>query len=105
MVLEGAAQALKRRFGRIPPEVVMGTFDDQDSLDFLPNQVFSLRQNEEELASLAFGQLRELLSGKLLLPQQISVPFQLIRRGGAAGAPASGADLLPVGGPGPNSRA
>ena len=46
MVLEGATQRLKEQIGRIPPETVMGAFDDQESLDFLPNRVFSARQNE-----------------------------------------------------------
>ena len=60
MVLEGATQRLKERIGHIPPETVMGTFDDQESLDFLPNRVFSARQNEGELASRAFARLKEL---------------------------------------------
>jgi LacI family fructose operon transcriptional repressor len=89
MVLEGATQRLKERIGRIPPETVMGTFDDQDSLDFLPNRVFAARQNERELAALAFARLKEMLSGKVIPPEQITAPFQLIRRGGAGGAAAA----------------
>ena len=93
MVLEGATQRLKERIGRIPPETVMGTFDDQESLDFLPNRVFSARQNERELASLAFAQLKELLSGRISPPEQTIVSFQLVRRGGARCEPAAGAGL------------
>ena len=83
MVLEGAAQRLKEQIGHIPPETVMGAFDDQESLDFLPNRVFSARQNEAELASQAFARLEELRSGKMTPPGQTTVAFQLIRRGGA----------------------
>ena len=93
MVLEGATQHLKERFGHIPPETVMGTFDDQESLDFLPNRVFSARQNERELASLAFAQLKELLSGRISAPEQTTVSFQLIGRGRARGEPAASAGL------------
>jgi LacI family fructose operon transcriptional repressor len=82
MVLEGATQRLKERLGRIPLETVMGTFDDQESLDFLPNRVFSARQNEGELASLAFARLKEPHSGTITEPEPITVPFQLIQRGG-----------------------
>lgn len=86
MVLEGATQRLKERIGHIPPETVMGTFDDQESLDFLPNRVFSARQNEGELASRAFAQLKELQFDKVTQPEQTTVPFQLIRRGGVRSA-------------------
>ena len=93
MVLEGATQRLKDRIGHIPPETVMGTFDDQESLDFLPNRVFSARQNEGELASRAFARLKELQFGKMTQPDQSTVPFQLIRRGGVRNAPRNDAGL------------
>ena len=93
MVLEGATQRLKDRIGHIPPETVMGTFDDQESLDFLPNRVFSARQNEGELASRAFARLKELQFGKMTQPDQSTVPFQLIRRGGVRNAPRDDAGL------------
>ena len=83
MVLEGATQRLKEQVGRIPPETVMGVFDDQESLDFLPNRVFSARQNEAELASQAFARLTAPHVGKTTQPEQSVAPFQLIRRGGA----------------------
>lgn len=83
MVLEGAAQCLNAQLGAIPRETVMGTFDDQESLDFLPNRVFSARQDERGLASAAFAQLKGLLSGTPAPPEQTTVPFELIRRGGA----------------------
>jgi len=86
MVLEGATQRLKERVGRIPPETVMGTFDDQESLDFLPNRVFSARQNEAELAARAFAQLKALQTGRTTRPEQTTVPFQLIQRGGIRSA-------------------
>ena len=96
MVLEGATQCLNEQIGHIPPETVMGTFDDQESLDFLPNRVFSARQNERALAAAAFAQLKELLSGKSAAPDQTTVHFELVRRGGAR---------LSAGGPTPEPNA
>lgn len=93
MVLEGATQRLKERIGHIPPDTVMGTFDDQESLDFLPNRVFSARQNEGELASRAFARLKEPHLGKTALPEPSTVPFQLIRRGGVRSALGADAGL------------
>ena len=82
MVLEGATQRLKEQVGHIPPETVMGAFDDQESLDFLPNRVFSARQNEAELASRAFARLKAPHVDKTTQPEPSMVPFQLIQRGG-----------------------
>ena len=65
MVLEGATQRLKQQLGHIPPETVIGTFDDRESLDFLPNPILTARQNERELAARAFARLKELYSGKM----------------------------------------
>jgi len=89
MVLEGATQRLKEQVGHIPPETVMGVFDDQESLDFLPNRVFSARQNEAELASQAFARLTAPHVGKASQSEQSVAPFQLIQRGGAISAPPS----------------
>jgi LacI family fructose operon transcriptional repressor len=97
MMLEGATQRLKERIGHIPSETVMGTFDDQESLDFLPNRVFSVRQNEAELASRAFAQLKELSSGEMTGPEQTTVPFQLIQRGGVRSAFRADAGLYRAG--------
>ena len=100
MVLEGAAQRLKERLGRIPSETVMGTFDDQESLDFLPNRVFSARQNEGELASRAFARLTQPPVEKTTQPEQTTVPFQLIQRGGVRSAQGPDAVLRRSGGSG-----
>lgn len=59
LVLEGALQQLKARFGRIDPNILIGTFDDHTMLDLLPNRVVSIRQNEAALASRIFARLIE----------------------------------------------
>ena len=59
LVLEGALQELKSRFGRIDKAILIGTFDDHTMLDLLPNRVVSIRQNEAALASQIFARLIE----------------------------------------------
>jgi hypothetical protein len=45
------------------------------------------------LASRAFARLKELQFGKMTQPDQSTVPFQLIRRGGVRNAPRDDAGL------------
>ena len=81
LVLEGAMQQLKRRVGRIPAETIIGTFDDHPMLDFLPNRVLSVRQNEAALAAAALQRLLERHGGAEPPPPPITVACELVRRG------------------------
>ena len=73
-------QELKQRVGRIPAETVIGTFDDHPMLDFLPNRVLSVRQNEAALAAAALRQLLEPWGGEEP-PPPTTVACELVRRG------------------------
>ena len=81
LVLEGAMQQLKQRVGRIPVETIIGTFDDHPMLDFLPNRVLSVRQDEAALAAAALQRLLEWHGGAEPPPPPITVPCELVRRG------------------------
>lgn len=81
LILEGATQQLKQRVGRIPVQTIMGTFDDHPMLDFLPNRVLSVQQDEVALAAAALQRLLDQLSGTDTLPQFTTVACQLVRRG------------------------
>ncbi len=63
LVLEGALQQIKAQIGRIDRDILIATFDDHTMLDFLPNRVLSIRQNEAALASRVFERLVEPVSG------------------------------------------
>ena len=81
LVLEGATQRLKQRAGRIPAETIIGTFDDHPMLDFLPNRVLSVRQNEAAIAAAALQRLQERLGGLASLPPPTTVACELVQRG------------------------
>lgn len=81
LVLEGATQRLKQHAGRIPTETIIGTFDDHPMLDFLPNRVLSVRQNEAAIAAAALQRLQERLGGLASLPPPTTVACELVQRG------------------------
>ena len=57
MMLEGALQQIKTETGSIDKDIVIGTFDDHPMLDFLPNRIFSVKQDEQMLAKKVFDRL------------------------------------------------
>ena len=81
LVLEGATQRLKQRVGRIPAETIIGTFDDHPMLDFLPNRVLSVRQDEAAIAAAALQRLQERLGGVEFPPPPTTVACELVQRG------------------------
>ncbi|SNY92722.1 transcriptional regulator, LacI family [Cohaesibacter sp. ES.047] len=58
LVLEGVLDQLKSQLGQVPSDLVIGTFDYDGLLEFLPNLVFAIKQNEEGLAQSIFAQLK-----------------------------------------------
>ncbi|MCA1922720.1 substrate-binding domain-containing protein [Buttiauxella noackiae] len=52
-ILQGALGVLRERYGYIPHEINIGTFDDNIMLSFLANNIWSMRQNEKRLAQEA----------------------------------------------------
>jgi LacI family fructose operon transcriptional repressor len=81
LVLEGAIQRLKQRLGRVPAETIIGTFDDHPMLDFLPNPVLSVRQDEAAIAAAALQRLLERDAGGDSPPPPVTTPYKLVRRG------------------------
>ena len=80
LVLEGAVQQIKRAIGRVPADLLIGTFDDHAMLDFLPNRVLSVVQDESRLAALAFENLLSQIDGRAPPPKRLTVPCTIVRR-------------------------
>jgi LacI family fructose operon transcriptional repressor len=80
LVLEGAIQELKSATGNIPNDLFIGTFDDHAMLDFLLNRIYSVVQDEDRLASLAFESVQAQMKGAVAEPLRMTVPCQIVRR-------------------------
>ncbi len=84
LVLEGALQQIRANCGRIPPEILIGTFDDHAMLDLLPNPVLSIRQDENELSRRIVDYLAGALAGEDPAGVLSEVPAELVCRNLAA---------------------
>lgn len=80
LVLEGALQELKARFGAIDEKILIGTFDDHTMLDLLPNRVLSIKQNENAIARRVFERLIEPVAAGASADRIDVVPGELISR-------------------------
>lgn len=60
-ILEGLLSVIRQREGVIPAYLHIGTFDDHVMLSFLPNNVWSMKQDEALLVEKAF----EIMSAKI----------------------------------------
>jgi D-fructose-responsive transcription factor len=58
VVLEGALKAIKAHHGQVPADLLIGTFDTEPMLEYLPNRIISAVQDEAAIAKKAFALLR-----------------------------------------------
>ncbi len=63
LILEGAIQALSDRFGGVPRDIILGTFDHHPLMELASNRVLSVRQDTSGLADAAFTCLVEQMDG------------------------------------------
>jgi LacI family transcriptional regulator, sucrose operon repressor len=78
-ILEGTLSALRETYGFIPSDISIGTFDEHQMLGFLPNAVWSMRQDEDAWAQHAFHLMQQKLQGENA-DVKITVPMNLIHR-------------------------
>ncbi len=83
-VLEGVLSALRERYGAIPADMNIGTFDEHAMLGFLANNLWSMRQDEDAWAEQAFALMQRALLGENQLARAI-IPMTLIHRRQAIG--------------------
>lgn len=78
-VLEGGLSALRARYGAIPADIDIGTFDEHAMLGFLSNNLWSMRQDEDAWAQQAFGAMHRALQGEPAAMRAV-IPMTLIHR-------------------------
>ncbi|MBJ3592362.1 LacI family DNA-binding transcriptional regulator [Salmonella enterica subsp. enterica serovar Saintpaul] len=78
-VLEGAVIAIRNRFGVIPPEINIGTFDEHPMLGFLANNVWSMQQDENLWAEKAFDMMMSAIDDHPV-KETVKVAMKLIKR-------------------------
>ncbi|AMO54975.1 hypothetical protein GZ77_25770 [Endozoicomonas montiporae] len=61
-ILEGAMEYLHKTYGKIAPDMVIGSFDDHPMLEFCPNPVVSMKQNTKLLSELSIKLMKQLLN-------------------------------------------
>ena len=75
-MLEGALNVISERYGFIPADLNIGTFDSHPMLKFLPNQIWIARQNEEMIVNHAFEAMLQSLSGNKEIRHEV-VPMNI----------------------------
>ncbi len=83
MMLEGALAAIVERLGRLPDDLVVGTFDHHPLLDALPIRIVSVRQDERGIAEAAFACLAAEMAGAPRIAARHVVAGRLVERGGS----------------------
>jgi len=81
LVFEGALQAIGVRNGRLPPDLLLGTFDHHPLLEFLPNRVVSARQDEKAIARTIFRCLTDQLKNRPVHAERLVVEGHIWRNG------------------------
>lgn len=61
LIFHGVMRAIRTRVGSIPTTLIAGTFAYSSIIEYLPNPVFVVRQNETLLAERAFATLTQLM--------------------------------------------
>ena len=79
-ILQGALGVLRERYGYIPHEINIGTFDDNIMLNFLANNIWSMRQNEKHLAQEACQLMLEKIANHDELPGSRAKAELIFRR-------------------------
>ncbi|WP_413721705.1 LacI family DNA-binding transcriptional regulator [Sodalis sp. RH24] len=82
-VLEGALNVLREHYGYIPAEMNIGTFDEHPMLGFLPNNTWSMRQDEDAWVEHAFQAMTQAMEGETA-PVKSVIPMTLKHRQRAA---------------------
>ncbi|WP_319529827.1 substrate-binding domain-containing protein [uncultured Cohaesibacter sp.] len=79
LVLEGAMHQIKSQLGQVPPDLVIGTFDYDGLLEFLPNLVFAIKQDEGQLSRSMFSLLKSQMENEEMDEAHQIIDTSLVR--------------------------
>lgn len=78
LIFHGAMRAIRGRLGAIPADLIAGTFAHSAIIEYLPNRVFVVQQDEPLLAQKAFEALAQLMRKERPDRQVIYVETNLV---------------------------
>jgi D-fructose-responsive transcription factor len=78
-LLEGALNYTNEKEGRIPDDMLIGTYDDHPFLDYMSVKISSVRQDTRRIAHVAIDMILDAISGKQSVQQKIIKPLMIHR--------------------------
>jgi len=81
LIFNGAMREIRARYGAIPPTLAVGTFAYSEVLDYMPNPVYVVRQDERAIARHAFESLERLMQKTPPIASHVFVPTELLHFG------------------------
>ncbi|MCX8580737.1 catabolite repressor/activator [Gilliamella sp. B3482] len=80
-LLQGTIDAILKKFGRLPDNLTIATFGDNELLDFLPCKLIALSQDHKSVSKVTIELLLNSLHKKNYQPGTTIIPRRLIYRG------------------------
>ena len=78
-ILEGISSLLRQHLGYIPDNLNIGAFDEHIMLNFLANNIWSMKQNDKDIAENAIAIMNNKISGEKS-SDQIKIKTEIISR-------------------------
>ena len=78
-ILEGIISLLRQHLGYIPDNLNIGAFDEHIMLNFLANNIWSMKQNDKDIAENAIAIMNNKISGEKS-SDQIKIKTEIISR-------------------------
>lgn len=79
-ILEGVISLLHQRLGYIPEHINIGAFDEHLMLNFLSNNIWSIKQNDKLIAEKALYMMEQKIANNDYQSENIIVPVELVYR-------------------------
>jgi DNA-binding LacI/PurR family transcriptional regulator len=78
-ILEGALNFINAQQGKIPDNMLIGTYDDHPFLDYMSVKISSVRQDTRRISGVAIDMIFDAILGVQTVQQKIIKPLMVIR--------------------------